>query len=75
MAAARALAQTVTPADLEQGSLYPPLLQIRSASLAVATAVAEVAFEQGLAGVDRPADLTEAIRAQMYVPEYPSYVA
>jgi malate dehydrogenase (oxaloacetate-decarboxylating)(NADP+) len=41
MAAARALAQTVTTADLDQGSLYPPLQSIRSASLAVATAVAE----------------------------------
>jgi malate dehydrogenase (oxaloacetate-decarboxylating)(NADP+) len=75
MAAARALAQTVTTADLDQGSLYPPLQSIRSASLAVATAVAEVAFERDLAGVERPGDLPEYIRAQMYVPEYPSYVA
>jgi malate dehydrogenase (oxaloacetate-decarboxylating)(NADP+) len=75
MAAARALAQTVTTADLDQGSLYPPLQSIRSASLAVATAVAEVAFERDLAGIERPGDLPEYIRAQMYVPEYPSYVA
>jgi malate dehydrogenase (oxaloacetate-decarboxylating)(NADP+) len=75
MAAARALAETVTPADLAQGSLYPPLVQIRQASLAVAVAVAEVAFDQGLADVERPADLADFIRAQMYVPEYPSYVA
>jgi len=75
MSAARALAETVTTADLEQGSLYPPLRSIRSASLSVATAVAEVAFRDGLAGVERPADLAEAIRGQMYQPEYPSYVA
>ncbi|HJW52487.1 MAG TPA: NAD-dependent malic enzyme [Burkholderiaceae bacterium] len=75
MAAARALAETVTTSDLEQGSLYPPLRAIRSASLAVAMAVAEVAFRDGLAGVGRPDNLAEAIRGQMYVPEYPGYVA
>jgi malate dehydrogenase (oxaloacetate-decarboxylating)(NADP+) len=75
MSAARALAETVTTADLEQGSLYPPLRQIRSASLAVAAAVAEVAFRDGLAGVERPGNLAEAIRGQMYMPEYQSYVA
>jgi malate dehydrogenase (oxaloacetate-decarboxylating)(NADP+) len=75
MAAARALAETVTTSDLDQGSLYPPLQSIRSASLCVATAVAEVAFGEGLAGIERPGDLAEFIRAQMYQPEYPSYVA
>jgi malate dehydrogenase (oxaloacetate-decarboxylating)(NADP+) len=75
MAAARALAETVTTSDLAQGSLYPPLQAIRSASLQVAAAVAEVAFRDGLAGVERPGDLAEYIRAQMYMPEYPSYVA
>jgi malate dehydrogenase (oxaloacetate-decarboxylating)(NADP+) len=75
MAAARALAETVTTTDLDQGSLYPPLQAIRSASLQVAVAVAEIAFRDGLAGVDRPGDLAETIRAQTYMPEYPSYVA
>jgi malate dehydrogenase (oxaloacetate-decarboxylating)(NADP+) len=75
MAAARALAETVTTSDLDQGSLYPPLQSIRSASLCVAVAVAEVAFRDGLAAVDRPGDLAEFIRVQMYQPEYPSYVA
>jgi malate dehydrogenase (oxaloacetate-decarboxylating)(NADP+) len=75
MAAARALAETVTTSDLAQGSLYPPLQAIRAASLCVATAVAEIAFRDGLAGIERPGDLAEFIRAQMYMPEYPSYVA
>jgi len=73
MAAARALAETVTPADLAQGSLYPPLQQIRAASLAVATAVAEVAFRDGLAGIGRPDDLAGFIAAQMYQPIYADY--
>ena len=75
MAAARALAETVTTSDLDQGSLYPPLQAIRSASLAVATAVAEVAFRDGLAGIERPGDLADYIHSQMYQPDYPSYVA
>ena len=75
MAAARALAETVTASDLEQGSLYPPLRAIRSASLSVAMAVAEVAFRDGLAGVERPDNLAEVIRGQMYVPEYTRYAA
>ncbi len=44
LAAARALADTVTAEDLAQGSLYPPLTSIRDASLAIAVAVAEVAY-------------------------------
>jgi malate dehydrogenase (oxaloacetate-decarboxylating)(NADP+) len=75
MAAARALAETVQTSDLDQGSLYPPLQAIRSASLCVATAVAEVAFRDGLADIERPGDLAEYIRSQMYQPEYQSYVA
>lgn len=75
MAAARALAETVTTQDLDQGSLYPPLQSIRAASLSVATAVAEVAFRDGLAGIERPGDLSGFIRSQMYVPEYPSYAS
>jgi malate dehydrogenase (oxaloacetate-decarboxylating)(NADP+) len=75
MAAARALAETVTASDLDQGSLYPPLQSIRAASLSVAVAVAEVAFRDQLAGIERPDDLAGYIRSQMYVPEYPSYAA
>ena len=74
MEAARTLADTVSQSDLDQGSLYPPLRNIREVSLLIATAVAEVAFRDGLAGIERPADLTALIRAQMYQPEYLGYV-
>ena len=47
----------MTAADLAQGSLYPPLAQVRDVSLQIAVAVADVAFRQGHAGIDRPADL------------------
>jgi malate dehydrogenase (oxaloacetate-decarboxylating)(NADP+) len=73
-AAARALAHQVEEADLEQGLVYPPLREIREVSAAIAAAVAEVAYQQGLATQPKPDDLLAHIEAQMYVPRYQSYV-
>jgi malate dehydrogenase (oxaloacetate-decarboxylating)(NADP+) len=73
LAAAGALAEQVTAADLAQGSLYPPLANVRDVSLQLAVAVAEVAFRQGHAGIDRPADLSAHLRSCMYDPAYPRY--
>jgi malate dehydrogenase (oxaloacetate-decarboxylating)(NADP+) len=73
MAAARTLAAQVGAADLAQGSLYPPLAQVRDVSAHIAAAVAEVAFRDCLAGIARPADLLAHVRAQMYSPRYPDY--
>jgi malate dehydrogenase (oxaloacetate-decarboxylating)(NADP+) len=74
MAAARTLAEQVSADDLAQGSLYPPLAQVLDVSARIAAAVAAVAFHDGLAGIERPADLLGFVRAQMYDPRYPSYV-
>jgi malate dehydrogenase (oxaloacetate-decarboxylating)(NADP+) len=71
--AARTLADQVTESDLEQGRVYPPLMKIREVSLAIATAVANVAYEKGLAREPRPEDLAGTIRALMYNPKYPTY--
>lgn len=73
-AAARALADQVSEADLEQGLVYPPLAEIREVSAAIAVAVARVAYERGLATRPRPDDLLAHVQAQMYVPRYESYV-
>jgi malate dehydrogenase (oxaloacetate-decarboxylating)(NADP+) len=73
-AAAKALAQQVSEADLEEGLIYPPLAEIREVSAAIATAVAEVAYRRGLAGQPRPDDPRAHIEAQMYLPRYKSYV-
>ena len=43
----------VTQADLDQGSLYPPLKAIREVSAHIAAAVAAVAYRDGLARVPR----------------------
>ncbi len=67
-AAARALANLVSDADLAGGNIYPPLHTIRSASAAIAEAVVEVAYAESLAETPRPANLPEYIKSQMYDP-------
>jgi malate dehydrogenase (oxaloacetate-decarboxylating)(NADP+) len=74
LAAAETLATQVSPADFESGRLYPPLNTIRRISLHIAVAVAELAFEEGLARVQRPEDIKAFIQSQMFEPHYPSYV-
>jgi len=73
MASARTLAASVTEGDLAQGSLYPPLHSVRDVSARIGVAVAEVAFRQDLATIERPADLDALVRSHMYDPHYPSY--
>ena len=74
LVAARVVAGEVTEADLNEGRLYPPLPRIREVALAVAEAVAEVAYRRGLAGMPRPDDLRAHIISLMYEPVYPNYV-
>jgi len=74
LAAAKTLAAYVTPADLQQGSLLPPLTSVREVSVHIAVAVAEVIFERGLATRSRPENLMELVRAHVYDPHYPSYM-
>ena len=68
--AAQTLAQLTTLDDLNQGRIYPALTQIREVSAAIATAVAERAWQLGLAQQPRPANVEAYVRAQMYEPEY-----
>jgi len=73
-AAAKALANAVSEADLAQGRIYPSLTSIREVSAAIATAVAEVAYNQGIARKPKPDDLPAFIKSQMYEPKYRLYV-
>ena len=75
MAAARTLVDRVTPADLAQGSLFPPLKNVRDVSAHIGAAVAAVAFREGLAQVPEPPNLLEFVKSKMYEPDYPTYVA
>ena len=72
--AAKALANAVSEADLTQGRIYPPLTKIKEASTAIATAVAEVAYNQGIARKPKPDDLPAFIKSQIYEPKYRPYV-
>jgi malate dehydrogenase (oxaloacetate-decarboxylating)(NADP+) len=73
-AAAVALADMVTDVDLNQGRIYPPLTNMREVSVAIAVAVAEVAYKSKLARKRRPADLAAHVRSLMYDPTYQNYV-
>jgi malate dehydrogenase (oxaloacetate-decarboxylating)(NADP+) len=70
MVAAHTLANLVSDVDIEQGSLYPALPRIREVSAHIAAAVADVAYQRGLATGQAPNDLDAFIQAQMYDPHY-----
>jgi malate dehydrogenase (oxaloacetate-decarboxylating)(NADP+) len=72
--AARTLAHEVLDSDLEKGRLYPALSRIRDVSAVIATAVAGLAHERGLARAPRPEALDAQVRALMFDPSYRSYV-
>lgn len=70
LAAAESLANQVSQDNLNSGTLYPPLSDIREVSLNIAIAVAEKAYEIGLAQLEKPADLASHIQSMMYEPNY-----
>jgi len=72
--AARIVAGEVTEEDLQLGRVYPALPRIREVSLAVAVAVAEMAYTAELAGKPKPDNLTEYIRSLMFEPDYQNYL-
>jgi malate dehydrogenase (oxaloacetate-decarboxylating)(NADP+) len=70
MAAAHTLANSVSADDLRQGSLYPALPRIREVSAQIGAAVADVAYQRGLAAGPPPNDTMGFIQSQMYDPRY-----
>ena len=70
IAAARAVAEQVTQAELDTGLIYPPQSTIFKTEIYAAARVAEVIFKRGLAGVPNPADIVSFIGARLYKPEY-----
>ncbi len=69
LTAAKTLADLVSESDLANGSLYPPLSEVRELSAEIASAVATYCFDNGIAGTDRPADVRAAVKAAMWSPE------
>jgi len=74
MSAARTLANLVTQSDLDQGSLYPALPRIREVSAHIAAAVAQIAYQHGLAAGPAPNDLLAHVQSHVYDPRYCDYV-
>ena len=70
IAAAKALAESVSSTRILQGCLYPPLRDIREVSLAIAVAVAEAAACEGHVSAPLPADFKAKVAATMYDPRY-----
>jgi malate dehydrogenase (oxaloacetate-decarboxylating)(NADP+) len=73
--AAKTLAHMVTEEELHSGTIYPDLRNIRQISLAIASAVCRLAWDQNLAKYPEPADIREYVRDCQYHPEYRPYVA
>lgn len=70
LAAARVTAEMVSEADLEAGTVYPPLSTIRDISLEIAVAVANVVCQLGLNRRPMPDDAKSFIQSLMYDPRY-----
>lgn len=70
LTAAKTLANMVSEKDLETGTLYPPMQNIRKVSLDIAVAVAEHAYSQDNASEPKPDNLREFMAGQMYDPYY-----
>jgi malate dehydrogenase (oxaloacetate-decarboxylating)(NADP+) len=72
--AAKTLSHMVSREELESGTVYPDLGKIRQISLAIATAVCRLAYDEGLAQFPEPDDLRKYVRNCMYHPEYKQYM-
>lgn len=72
-AAAKTLAALVGGRELEAGSLYPNLEQIRDISAEIAAAVWKMSRAEGNAGKELPEDPLQYIKAHMYYPRYLPY--
>ncbi|OFW66454.1 MAG: hypothetical protein A2Z12_05355 [Actinobacteria bacterium RBG_16_68_21] len=70
LAAARALADSVTDDCLKVGALFPPITEVRSVSRHVAVKVAEAAIAEGVADPieDLPAAMDHAMWRPCYLP-------
>ena len=74
LAAARRLAELVTPEDLALGRIYPALTRIREVSLELAIAVVAEARRAGLTTIELPADPRAELIARRFEAVYRDYV-
>ncbi len=67
---AESLAEQLSQEQLDSGTMYPSLKNIREVSLELACNVAKLVFEQGLTTMEKPQDLKKHITDLMYDPNY-----
>jgi malate dehydrogenase (oxaloacetate-decarboxylating)(NADP+) len=72
--AAKVLAEQVTAEDFAVGRIMPALTRVRQVSRKIAIAVASYAFDHGLAGIHRPANIPGLIDDATYFPAYQRWV-
>jgi malate dehydrogenase (oxaloacetate-decarboxylating)(NADP+) len=68
--AAQAVADQVTPEQLKLGMLFPPQSDIVKVEAEAGARVAKFLFDNGLATVERPADIRTWVEGQLYHPNY-----
>ena len=68
--AAKAVADQVSPEQLKLGMLFPPQSDIVKVEVEAGSRVVEFIFDNGLATVERPADIHTWIEGQLYHPSY-----
>jgi malate dehydrogenase (oxaloacetate-decarboxylating)(NADP+) len=68
--AAQASADQVSQEQRDQGMLFPSQAHIVEVEIAIATRTAEFMFDNGLATMQRPADIRRWIEEQVYKPQY-----
>jgi malate dehydrogenase (oxaloacetate-decarboxylating)(NADP+) len=76
LVAAKAVADQVTPAELDMGLVYPPQTDILETEVTTAVKVVENVFERHLEGdgVTKPSNVRAFVEGQLYTPEYRSVV-
>jgi len=74
-AAASTLAACVSQEDLDAGSLYPRMTQLRRITARIAEAVVREAREAGVGKPLADKDIPAAVAEAMWTPEYPEYDA
>jgi malic enzyme len=72
LVAAKVLADRVTPSQLAEGALYPPLGTLRDISRSIAIAVAKEARAEGVGRPMSDTKIEEEVRQQMWWPDYTS---
>ena len=71
----QALAELVTPADLNEGRVYPPLKDIRKVSTHLATKLVEYAYREKFAfAYPEPSDKRAFVESHQYSPDYDNFM-